>query len=296
MTQLDQKTRGLFQDFARAFTKLRVEVSPGKVHRLRTTIRRIESFICYVDPNLGRKQTRRLDELTRLRKRAGKVRNFDVQIRLLGSIANRSTVSDRRVLVELFKARRDKQARRLSSALKKLEKSGLLVRLEKILGKSGSLANSDNNGKITPLEQAKSELLSLSADVPAHQNIKPRLLHELRISLKLIRYTAELAEESDGREQFLGNLKSVHDAIGEWHDWQSLVKTAEKKFGDRVNCPLLVEMRSLFAAKYSAANSAVANLLLPSTTVVNKKQPQSASSQSVSLKPNSAKPDSARLA
>ncbi|HXB22553.1 MAG TPA: CHAD domain-containing protein, partial [Candidatus Solibacter sp.] len=134
------------------------------------------------------------------------------------------------------------------------------------------------NPQVSPLDQATSDLLDLSADVPEHQNIKPRLLHELRISLKRIRYTAELAQKSAGREQFLENLKSVQDAVGEWHDWESLVKTAEKQFGDRVNCPLLVEMRSLFAAKYSAANSAVANLFVPVTAVANKKQPGSVSS------------------
>lgn len=284
MTRLDHRTKGLFQDFLRAFNKLRAEVSPGKVHRLRTTIRRIESLMSYMNPRHGRKQKKLLEELTGLRKRAGKVRNFDVQIQLMDSIANGSTASDRRVLMELFKARRDKQARRLSSALKKLEKSGLVVRLEKAAGKSRI---ADIGGaQVSPLEQATNDLLDLSGDVPEHQNIKPRLLHELRISLKRIRYTAELAEKSAGREQFLENLKSVQDAIGEWHDWENLVETAEKQFEDRVNCPLLVEMQSLFAVKYSAANFAIANLFVPFTTAVNKKQPGSVSTL----------PDSARLA
>jgi CHAD domain-containing protein len=275
MPPFDKRTNGLLQDFSRAFYKLRVGVSPKRVHRLRTTIRRIESFISLSHSKLGRKQKKLLEELTSLRKRAGRVRNFDVQIRLLGSIANGSTVSDRRILLELFKSKREKQSRRLSSVLKKLERSGLVVRLEKILEKAGSPG--DAGAQIHPLEQAKSELSSLAEDIPARQSLKPRLLHELRISLKRIRYTAELAEESAARKYFLEALKSVQDAVGEWHDWESLVNTAEKQFGDRVNCPLLVEMRSLFAAKYSAANSAVANLF-SSLTPVLKKQPRSASS------------------
>src|SRR5205807_8773356 len=116
-------------------------------------------------------------------------------------------------------------------------------------------------------------LLRLAADVPGSENRKPCLLHKLRVSLKRIRYTAELAEESGVREHFLETLKSVQDAVGEWHDWESLVNIAETQFGDRVNCPLLVEMRSLFAAKYSAANSAVAGLLA-SHAAVPKKLPR----------------------
>jgi CHAD domain-containing protein len=251
-----------------------VGISPKKVHRLRTTIRRIESFIRLSHPKLGRKQKRLLEEMAGLRKRAGKVRNLDVQIRLLGSIANGSTVSDRRVLLQLFRARREKQSQRLSSVLKKLDRSGLLARLEKRAGKSGF---ADDAGEpINPLEVAKSELLNVAGDVPAGENLKPKILHELRISLKRIRYTAELAEESAARKHFLEPLKSVQDAIGEWHDWESLVSMAETQFGDRVNCPLLVEMRSLFAAKYSAANSAVARLF-SSLASVPKKQPRPAS-------------------
>lgn len=274
MTPLDKRTSGLLRDLSRAFYKLRVGISPKKVHRLRTTIRRIESFIRLSHPKLGRKQKRLLEEMAGLRKRAGKVRNLDVQIRLLGSIANGSTVSDRRVLLQLFRARREKQSQRLSSVLKKLDRSGLLARLEKRAGKSGF---ADDAGEpINPLEVAKSELLNVAGDVPAGENLKPKILHELRISLKRIRYTAELAEESAARKHFLEPLKSVQDAIGEWHDWESLVSMAETQFGDRVNCPLLVEMRSLFAAKYSAANSAVARLF-SSLASVPKKQPRPAS-------------------
>ncbi len=275
MPPFDKKTNSLLQDFSRAFYKLRVGVSPKKVHRLRTTIRRIESFINLSPSKLGRKQKKLLEELTSLRKRAGRVRNFDVQVHLLGSIANGSTVSDRRVLLELFKAKREKQVQRLSSVLKKVERSGLLVHLEKITENPSFL--DDAGLQMNPLELAKSELANLAVDVPAYQSLKPRHLHELRISLKGIRYTAELAEESAARKNFLETIKSVQDAIGEWHDWQSLVNTAEKQFGDRVNCPLLVEMRSLFAAKYSAANSAVASLF-SSLNPISRKKPRSASS------------------
>jgi CHAD domain-containing protein len=275
MTLSDKRTKGFVKDFSRAFTKLTAEVSPRKVHRLRTTIRRIENFIGYGNPDPGSKQRKLLEELISLRKRAGKVRDCDVQIRLLGSIANRSTSSDQRVLVELLKAKRDKQTRRLLAALKKLERSGLLARLEKIIERPGF--PDSGSPQITPLEHAKNEIVKLSVDISAHQSIKPGLLDELRVSLKRIRYTAELAEESAGRNHFLESLKPAQRALGEWHDWESLVKTAEKQFGDRANCPLLVEMRSLFATRYAAANSAVTRFFSSFAPGV-RKQPRLSSS------------------
>ncbi len=203
-----------------------------------------------------------------MRKRAGRVRNLDVQIRLLSSIANGSTASDRRVLLQMFKAKREKQSRRLLSALKKLDKLELMARLEKLFAKI-SLAD-DTGASIGPLEEARKDFSSLAGEIPAG-NLKPRILNALRAGLKRIRYTAELAEACDAQQQFLETIKPVQDAIGEWHDWEALVKIADQQFGDRVNCPLLVEMRSLFAAKYSAANSAVSSLR---PSLVPKKQPR----------------------
>ncbi len=268
MYPFDQRKNILLTDFSRAFYKLRVGISPKKVHRLRATIRRVESFISLARPHPGRKQEKLVEELIELRKRAGRVRNLDVRIRLLSSIANGSTASDRRVLLQTFKAKREKQSRRLLSALKKFDKLELVARLEKLFAKT-SLAD-DTGASIGPLEQARKDFSSLVSEIPAG-NLKPRLLDALRMGLKRIRYTAELAEASDAQQQLLGTIKTVQDAIGEWHDWEALVKIADEQFGDRVNCPLLVEMRSLFSAKYSAANSAVSGLR---PSLVPKKQPR----------------------
>lgn len=271
MYPLDQRKNSLLTDFSRAFYKLRVGISPKKVHRLRATIRRAESFIGLTHSQPGRKQKKLIEELAELRKIAGRMRNLDVQIRLLGSIANGSTASDRRVLLQMFKAKREKQSRRLSSALKKLDKLDIFGRLEKLLSK---ISLADDRGKsIDPLEEARKEFSSLAAQIPAGA-LKPGLIDGLRTGLKRVRYTAELAEASEAQKQLLETIKPVQDAIGEWHDWEALVEIAEKQFGERVNCPLLVEMRSLFSAKYSAASSAVSSLRR-SPTPLPKKQPQS---------------------
>ena len=69
-------------------------------------------------------------------------------------------------------------------------------------------------------------------------------------------------------------MKAVQDAIGAWHDWEILVKTAEKHFADRVNCPLLTEIRALMAARYAVAASTVSSLFATGAHAA-RKQPRS---------------------
>ncbi|MBZ5521216.1 MAG: CHAD domain-containing protein [Acidobacteriia bacterium] len=258
MTLIQKKIRGLTADFKKLLARLERDVTPKDVHHLRTTIRRMESLIGYTHPEVGRKQQKAIDELDSLRKRAGKVRDLDIQMGLLGEIGNGSTAEDRRSMMEYLKARRHRQAMRLLSDIRDIDHHKLFPRLGKISEKVDGLA--PDGAEALPLAQALAALREMANKAPARSSLKAARMHEMRISLKRIRYTAELAEDSEARQQFLEALKPVQDAIGEWHDWETLLATAEKQFRGRVNCPLLVEMRALFSAKFSSATSAVSRL------------------------------------
>jgi len=120
MSLLEKRIKGLSEELSSTVSKLARSALPKDVHRLRTTIRRIESLISYSHPDLGKKQERILEDMTDLRKRAGKVRDMDVQMGLLDQLANGSAASDRRILMELLKGKRVRQAKRLASAVKNL--------------------------------------------------------------------------------------------------------------------------------------------------------------------------------
>ncbi len=275
MSSVPQRVQGLAEDFSKSVSKLKREISPKSVHRLRTTIRRAESLIDYVRPELEKKQRKVLKELASLRRRAGRVRDLDVQAELLGAIANGSTAADRRVLKELLLGKRERQARKLAVAIGKLQAQRLSAWIKTSL--AAEEENPDVSVKITanPLESARAALAKLALK---HQSseLKPKRLHEVRIKLKRIRYLAEVAEDSADRARFLEQMKSVQDATGEWHDWETLAKTADKLFGDRMNCALLMEIQSLFSARYSAAASSVARLLTRYAPPAARKQPRSA--------------------
>ena len=272
-TLLQKRSKDLSDKLVKAAEKLQEEVSPKAVHRLRTTIRRMESLITYSHPKLGKKQERSLEQLEALRKRAGKVRDLDIQMGLLGSIANGSTRNDRRLLADFMKHKRSKQARRLASAVSSVEKTKFFSRLERI-GEKSAEPPAENAG--TPLEKAQCELTALAADSATGQELSPDQLHQARIKLKLIRYLAETSPRTEQQKEFVDRIKSVQDAMGEWHDWEMLKKTAETQFGDRINCALLVEIKSLFAVKHRAAVSGLNYFLAQFTVARGRKQPASA--------------------
>lgn len=268
MNRLQQRSKSLSRDLAKFVSRLSESASEKGVHRLRTTIRRVETLVDHTLPDPGRKQQKALDEVRALRKRAGKVRDLDIQIGLLRSMGNGSASNDRRSLTEALKEKRAKQVGRLANASKKLEGSKALGRLARITKNWDTEQPEDS---AATLESVRQQLSQLAAQYSSRQTLKPARLHELRIKLKLLRYQAELAEETPEQKDLVEELKSVQDAIGEWHDWEMLAESAEKHFRDRMNCPLLVEIRSLFAARYSAANFAAANLLSAYSLAVRKK-------------------------
>jgi CHAD domain-containing protein len=255
----EKRIKSLSENLSVTVSNLTHDVTPKNVHRLRTTIRRIESLTGYAHLDLGRKQEKALFTLAALRKRAGKVRDLDVQAKLLDAIANTSTRQDRQALTEALKRKRNRQAERLQDAIAKAQDSRLSAHVDRLLQKvAEALALATPSA---PLIQASQEVARLSAEFEVNSSTKAKVLHKIRIKIKKTRYLAELAEETAEQERFVGELKSAQDVLGDWHDWEELTFTAEKLFADRVNCPLLVEVRALFAAKQVAATAAVSHLL-----------------------------------
>ena len=284
MTLLEKRMRGLNADLSATMAKVADhDAGPKGVHSLRTTIRRIESLVSYAHPDLDKKLERSLEKMADLRKRAGKVRDLDVQADLLRTLGNGSTAKDRKTLTELLEKKRARQVRRLQSALKKLHGSKFLARMDRVAEDAG-LVRDGKNRPLAPLQEARAQLAQMANDfAAARATMKPSRLHEARVTLKRIRYLAELAEKTAEQKSFINEVKSVQDAIGVWHDWQELTASAEKRFSDRVNCALLREARAVLGARHSDATSAV-NKLFDLASAPGKKPPRSALSIQTSVR------------
>ena len=276
MTLLEKRMRGLNRDLSAAVSKVLDDAKPKSVHRLRTTVRRIESLVSYANPDIGKKEERTLEKMADLRKRAGKVRDLDVQAGLLGTLGNGSAAKDRKTLAELLNKKRNQEAKRLESAIKKLHEAKFFGRLHRIAEQAGEPQDGKNR-PLAPLEEAKAQLAEMASDFGSGQTLKPSRLHEARVTLKRIRYLAELAEESAVQKDFIQKLKSTQDAIGDWHDWLELAQRAEKRFSDRANSALVHEARTVLSARHSDATSSV-NKLFSLVQAPARKSPRSAHS------------------
>jgi CHAD domain-containing protein len=273
MTPFQDRTERLVQRVASTLGKLPGDPSPRYVHRLRTAIRRIESLVDYARPDLGRKQQKALREMAALRRRAGKVRDLDVQTMLLNDIANGSTIKDRRDVSDALKQKRDKQAARLVSATERIVDAKFLCQLERVAAKAAEAAVS--HAVKDPLAEAVNRLAEAEAEYMPRADHQPANLHQVRIRMKKIRYVAELAEETPDRQLFVERLQSAQDTLGAWHDWQEMARTAEKQFRQRANCPLLVEIRALLAARQTTAAAAVRQLFARPAELPARKHPPS---------------------
>jgi CHAD domain-containing protein len=275
MTLLEKRMRGLNRDLSAAVSKVLDDAKPKSVHRLRTTVRRIESLVSYANPDIGKKEERTLEKMAELRKRAGKVRDFDVQADLLENLGNGSAAKDRKTLADLLEKKRDQKAKRLVSALKKLHEAKFFSRLHRIAEQASQ--SDDKNRPLAPLEEARAQLSKMANDFGSGETLKPSRLHEARVTLKRIRYLAELAEESAAQKDFIRRLKSTQDAIGDWHDWLELTERAEKRFSDRANSALVHEARTVLSGRHSDAISSVHKLFSVAQAPA-KKSPRSAQS------------------
>lgn len=209
------------------------------VHRLRTTTRRIEAQLALIDllpgtpdhTKLARK-TRRI--LKKLRRAAGEVRDLDVQMDLIESIADerptREITKDSDRLRSDFKEDRKESEKELLHLLQQ-QKSDLAPLLEDLL---------DALEPVEELSLTSAQLTTLAKDW-FHANIPPARdgveddtdhLHAIRKIAKLTRYLAENApKEAATARRLAQSFEDLQQSGGEWHDWLVLAEIAEKKLG-----------------------------------------------------------------
>jgi CHAD domain-containing protein len=242
---IDSKSsRLVFQKLERDLIKLSANPQADRVHRFRTGTRRLQILLGELSPHLDRSQRKLLKLLGRIRKRAGKVRDLDVQLAALRSLKVPQEPRRKTQLVNRLIELRSQQEKKLHKAVDKDAVRELRKRLKR--------ASKSFNPEITrdPLAVAKAMLDRLDhAGVPLTEAI----LHQYRIASKRARYAAEFASPSPAATQFIAELKKIQDALGDWHDWLTLTQTATKHLGEVRESPLVAELHNVTGAKYRHA-------------------------------------------
>ena len=245
---VDQELKRLaFARLLRNLSKLSSNPQPDNIHRSRTYSRRVESVLSLAPEHDG--NVRKLQKsLRNLRKKAGRVRDLDVQIAALrGLRISQAPVGKSQLLRELVEDR--------ARGLRKLEKSFDTEATSELRKR---LRRAEKDLSIPADIDPAAEALRLFFDVGRESGaLTEKKLHQYRIAGKRARYLAELAG-NDKQAQFLvGQLKRMQDVIGDWHDWLELTAKAEKHQNEEENSPLLVALRNINRAKFRQAIQAL---------------------------------------
>jgi CHAD domain-containing protein len=234
----------VFDRMNRYVARLVKNAKTEDVHRFRTNSRRVEAVVDELAPESGNKK-KLLKLLSRLRKKAGKVRDLDVEIAFLKELKIPDRQNHRAQLLEVLggdQARRSKKLTRSLDAdrVKKLRKRLRRAESEIVL-----------NG-IDPLKRAFVHLPKPSATPPTE-----KMLHASRIAAKRARYLAELAADSPDAKAVISELKRAQDEIGRWHDVLKLTERAEELFGGVGESSLVAALQNISRARFRRAGTAL---------------------------------------
>jgi CHAD domain-containing protein len=252
MASHQDRTQALFDKLQR-ISRRSPNLKPGTVHQLRTTVRRVETVISATSGKAGAKEKKLLRQLTRLRRRAGKVRDLDVQIQALNSLRLESVARDRVCVLRFLEKARTKREKKLLKAFSDEVQNGLRkrlkrtsVRLQQELQKPSRPQNSEDRMLAAALDK-------FVAVVKQHPTLTEDNLHDFRMGCKRVRYLAEMAGEGPRAAAAIEQFKRIQDSIGTWHDWLTLTATADKVLSGSGQVPLLSALRAATRSKYLEA-------------------------------------------
>jgi CHAD domain-containing protein len=231
--------------------------NPEVVHDLRTHTRRLEATVKAVGFDCKRNDRRIFRQLARIRKKAGKVRDMDVLTSDLVEVKLNHGNDEFIELLEYLGAQRYRYARQLhrfvrrrSTKIRRRLKQ-IENRLERIqeAGQQNGSTSKSNAGTT-----AAAIVLELSRQITSPRTLNRANLHPYRKKIKELRYVLQTQRENTDHE-LIDELGKCKDAIGEWHDWQELVKIAAERGQDEPNRDLLKKLSAIERKKFKSALS-----------------------------------------
>lgn len=230
-------------------SKMERQAPPEKVRDLRTNTRRLEAIFEALSLDQQGTGKSMIKDLKRFRKRAGKVRDMDVLTSYASTVHLEGEEECALQLLEHLGVQRRKYAKKLVAEIKRLG-----PRLEKDLKRTPVVFAKciRQNGDATEVAaNAAAIAVKLAAQLGTPPHLGRDNLHAYRLKIKDLRNVLQMAAGDSRR--FVLDLREVKDAIGEWHDWEQLVSTAQKALDHGSRCALLTELRHIARRQYDHA-------------------------------------------
>ena len=260
-----ENTRITFRKLSRQLSRLAGKMSPENVHKFRTSSRRVEVLVSDLSERHSGNDKKLLKLLARLRKKAGRVRDLDVQSAALRSLKIPEQPVRKARLMRTLAEERSQREKRLTKSLDKRTVAEVRKRLKRAAASLEISKNAD------PVTVARQMLNALEVDQGV---ITEKTLHQFRIAGKRARYVAELAGKDAEASRLIGLLNHMQDVIGDWHDWVQLAERAEELFGGVQESPLVAVLRNVTRAKFRQA----VNTLTETRSALTAKKPASITS------------------
>jgi len=238
------RTDRLLRKMPAVLRQVRKDPTPNAVHLIRTTARRIEALIREACPDDEAAQ-RLAKPLRKLRKRAGQVRDLDVQLGTLRHLHLGRNVLHRRRMQDALEELRTRHAEKL---VRSIDAKALAKLRRRIAAAAPALRRSDVI--FDPLCLALDRFASLAR---APGGINRETLHDFRTGAKRIRYIAEMAGTGEEAERVVHCLKRIQDAAGQWHDLTLVLETAERVLRHPEGSALVAALRNLDNAQFAQA-------------------------------------------
>jgi CHAD domain-containing protein len=234
----------IFRKTERELVRISSEKHAKAVHSFRTSSRRLQILLEEIAPRRDRHRKKLLKMLNAIRRRAGKVRDLDVQLEALRSLKVPQEPRRKTHLMQSLIELRLKREARLRKLLRKRDIREIRKRFKQ------TYKAFKPDGARDPLAVAEQILASAIA---AGSSMDGEKLHRCRIAVKRARYAAELAGKSPAATKFIADLKRMQDALGNWHDWQLLTETARQRLGEVNQSSLVALLHNVTQGKFRQA-------------------------------------------
>jgi CHAD domain-containing protein len=239
--EIEQVEKAL-RDLGKSLKRMPADPPPEKVHKLRTSARRVEAIAAALPQIKGKKSHRLVKSIKPLRKAAGSVRDMDVLVANLRKLAKDSEGDSLPRLMDHLEFVRASGAGELHRAMHRKRKTARTdlkkfahevhatlpppestVRADHAARANGQIKHARNGHKRNGMNPAAKHLARELAEWPrlSEQNI-----HDFRLKVKALRYILQLDASAD--TDFVSELGAVQRRIGEWHDWEQLAEIAHE--------------------------------------------------------------------
>jgi CHAD domain-containing protein len=208
---------------------------PEAIHDMRVASRRLQEALAVAASAARQHPPQVVQQLRRLRRALGTVRDLDVQLQLLREIAAELPRGERprvRLLRQLIGSRRGRQVGKMRTKLGKVDLPQLVAALQAEVERLGR-TQAVSVERALRLHMRARRLELARASVRARSTWDENDLHATRISAKRLRYALELGEalHPDAQQAAIKALKRLQNLLGEWHDLVVLDQTLMRNLG-----------------------------------------------------------------